>query len=255
MANRTSGSGSSRLRSRGVLVVALTALLLVLGGGIAGGLAFATIGQSEKDEFLDDVASRLGVSRENLDQAIEDAAKARIDAAEEEGQLSPARADRLREAIESGRSPFLGGKKRGGLHGHGFRGLGGVLETLDLTPQELRERLPGSSIAAIAEEQGVTLDEIKEPILERAGARLDEKVEQERITSAQRQEMLDRIELRLDDLLNREWPESLDDFRGRFGFGRGAEESDSPAGAPADGASFSAKTGDAEPSVTILNEL
>src|SRR3954471_23539675 len=80
---------------------------------------------AEQKAFLDDVAKRLNVTRDQLDAAIKGAAEARIDAAVAAGKLTKAQGDEAKKRLESGALPVpgLGGGPRGG-GGHGF-GRGG----------------------------------------------------------------------------------------------------------------------------------
>ncbi len=89
-------------------VAALAAAGLALAAG--GGAAFAaTSGGDDRDAFLGDVAKRLGVQQTALEDAIEEASKARVDAAVEDGELTEEQAEAIKERIEEGDGPILGG--------------------------------------------------------------------------------------------------------------------------------------------------
>src|SRR4051794_28790546 len=56
---------------------------------------------TEQKAFLDDVAKRLNVTREQLDAAVKGAAAARIDAAVAAGMLTKAQGDAAKQRIAS----------------------------------------------------------------------------------------------------------------------------------------------------------
>src|SRR3954469_12023859 len=110
--------------------------LVVLAG--AGG-AYAATSQSsgpasrpdpaaEQKAFLDDLAGRLHVTRDQLDAAIKGAASDRIDAAVSAGRLTKEQGDQLKQRIQQAKGlPPLGGVGLGHLGarpggpGRGFR--------------------------------------------------------------------------------------------------------------------------------------
>src|SRR3954451_10482370 len=61
----------------------------------------------EEKAFLDDLAKRLNVTRDQLDAAIKGAAEARIDAAVAAGKLTKEQADQLKKGLANG-VPGLG---------------------------------------------------------------------------------------------------------------------------------------------------
>ena len=69
---------------------------------------------AEQKAFLDDVAKRLNVTRDQLDAAIKGAAEARIDAAVAAGKLTKAQGDEAKKRLASGGLPLLGGPGLGG---------------------------------------------------------------------------------------------------------------------------------------------
>src|SRR4051794_32655965 len=73
---------------------------------------------AEQKAFLDDVAKRLNVTRDQLDAAIKGAAEARIDAAVAAGKMTKEQGEAAKQALANG-VPALGRKIFGG------RGPGG----------------------------------------------------------------------------------------------------------------------------------
>ena len=87
---------------------------------------------AEQKAFLDDVAKRLNVTRDQLDAAVKGAAEARIDAAvaagkltKEQGEAAKKRLAERRAGCSAGRDPRRQAGRPGGPGGPGFgrRGL------------------------------------------------------------------------------------------------------------------------------------
>jgi len=196
-----------------VVVVAIAAAIgtgaaLAGGGGILGG---------DGEAFLDDVAERAGVTSEKLKDAVKGALRARVDEALADGRITQEQAERLREAIDSaptGLGLGLGPLGRGHDHHFGFgfghgRGahvLGARLDVaashLGLTQAELRNRLAdGKSLADIAKAEGKTVDGLVAALVADAKKRLDQAVENDRITAEQRTRLLDGLEERVRELV------------------------------------------------------
>jgi hypothetical protein len=158
---------------------ALLGLLLVgvLAAGAVAGQALAQAGPTDEDtqprgeEFLGRVAAKLGVPVDQLKEAISSSELDMLDEAVGQGKISQERADRLRQRIEEGRLlPSLPRARAGQawLQAGQRLVLHAAAEALDMTPQELvREmRSTGQSLAQLAEEKGVSRDELKSAILE-----------------------------------------------------------------------------------------
>jgi hypothetical protein len=174
----------------GILVVGALAL-----GGMAGH-ALAQAGPEEEasqprqEEFLSGVAAKLGVSVDQLKGAIQSTETEMLDEAVEQGKVQPEVADRLRQRIEEGRLlPSLSaGQARQGRLNLGQRVvLHAAAEVLDMTPRDLAQemRTTGKSLAQVAEEKGVSREELKSGILADVEKHLDQGLErlQENIDS------------------------------------------------------------------------
>lgn len=167
--------------------------------------------QQRLDEFLNRLAQNLGVTPDRLRDALRQTAIQEVDAAQAAGRLTPEQAQRLKDAINQGRLPFLG------LHGPPFgpgKGVGrirpGVPPSLDqlaqflgISPDQLRQELRDKSLAEVAQAHGKTADQLKQFILDNARQRLSQAVQQGRITQQQADNALNRLQERLDDLINR----------------------------------------------------
>lgn len=171
---------------------------------------------AEQKAFLDDVAKRLNVTRDQLDAAVKGAAEARIDAAVADGRLTPEQGEAAKRRLANG-APLLGpgplGGKPGGHPGKlgrgGPRGAGfdGAAEYLGLTEAQLRDRLrDGQSLAEIARAENKSVDGLKAKIKSGVTAKIDEAVKAGRLTEAQKTRMLQNIDERIDALVNNERP-------------------------------------------------
>jgi hypothetical protein len=197
-----------RLRSRKTLVI-LAAALLVVGGG---GVAIAASSESSPGRlFLDSVAKHLGVSSDELDDAIKAAAIERVDAALDEGRITQEQADELKERIESGEFPPFGPSfgPMGGPFEHGVvpfplfgERLDAAADYLDLTEAELREKLnDGQTLAEIAQAEDKSVDGLKHALVDAAKVKLDQLVDDGDLTQAQADAMLERLREHVDELV------------------------------------------------------
>jgi len=179
----------------GLLVVGILVL-----GGVVGGVVSHALAQPgpetgdaspPQEQFLSSVAAKLGVPVDQLKGAIQSTELEMLDNAVEQGKVRPEVADRLRQRIEEGRllpslSRAAGRQER---LGPGQRlVLHAAAEVLDVTPAELVRELRDSekSLAQLAEEKGVSRDELKGGILADVEKRLDNGLERLR-------ENIDRI--------------------------------------------------------------
>lgn len=125
----------------------------------------------------------------------------------------------LREAPEGMLGGMLGAVHermgRGG-HGPGHMMGGGahleaVAEVLGLTVEELREELQsGKSLADIAEEQGVALEDLEDAILAKVKEHLDEAVADGRMDQERADEILAKLAEHIGELLTKEMPDGGD---------------------------------------------
>ncbi|MGH3070837.1 MAG: hypothetical protein ACRDNB_01040 [Gaiellaceae bacterium] len=199
------------------------ALAAVLGGGAA--VAATQLSPTEEsDAIVEDAAKQLGVSAAKLDAALKQALENRVDAAREAGRLTEAQAAQLKERIEAGEVPLIGLGPGPGRHAHhGFVDFGAAADFLGLTEDELRSSLQdGDTLAEIATANGKTAAGLVDALVAAAKADLDEKVEEGRLTEAQRASILEDLESRMQDVVD-----------GEFSFGfRGGHPGPPPADAP-----------------------
>jgi hypothetical protein len=203
-----------RLRSRKGVAVLVVALAAVAGGGAA--IAASQDSPSSRfSSYLDGVAKHLGVSTNELKDAMEAAALDEVDAAREDGRLTQEQADALKERIESGEpppffGPLIGPRFEPGFghvpegfpfHGHFFfeEKLSTAAEYLGLTEAQLDEKLnEGSTLAEVAEAEGKSVDGLKHALIDAAKERIDEAVTDGDLTQAQADDLLEGLEERID---------------------------------------------------------
>lgn len=191
-------------RSLVVAVLGIVALLASAGAALAATAA----GQGDRagrcDARLAKAAERRGIAVEQLEARIEARMLARVDAALRAGRISPERAAALRERISArefcARAPLV----RIVLANRPL--LRAAAGYLDLRPGELRAQLPGTSLAALAQARGKSLDGLEAAMLAPAQARLARAVAAGRLAQARADRMLSRFERRIDRLVQRIFP-------------------------------------------------
>jgi hypothetical protein len=165
---------------------ALLGLLVVgvLAAGAVAGQALAQAGpanenaQPRGEEFLGRVAEKLGVSVDELKAAISSTELDMLDEAVQQGKVSQERAGRLRQRIEAGSLlPALSRANAGQVRLQAGQRLvlHATAEILEMTPLDLvRElRSTGQSLAQLAEEKGISRDDLKSGILADVEKHLD----------------------------------------------------------------------------------
>jgi hypothetical protein len=156
--------------------------------------------------FLERVAALLGVDVAQLTQAVRDAQLEIIDEALASGRIDEEQAARARERVNDGRG--LRVRERRVMHERRAQIRARIIVTaataMGITPEELRASLKvGESIADVAAEQGVPIEDVEAAILDAAKAKLDRAVANGRINQARADELLANLDARLDDVLTR----------------------------------------------------
>jgi lambda repressor-like predicted transcriptional regulator len=193
------------------LLTAAAAFAVVLGSGAA----LATTGSSAPaSDFLGDVAKRLGISQDKLENALEDATIARIDAAVAAGEITEEEGEALKERVRSGDVPailpsFTGPGLRLGPLGHdgvfgagrfpGMELLDAAADYLGMTQADVRAALrDGKSLADLAKDKGKSVDGLKQALRTAIRKDADEAVEDGVLTKKQ----ADRLVEKLSDAVN-----------------------------------------------------
>ena len=209
-----------------IVVAIVAAVVLAVGLGVTGTVAAsrALTADDEHRAVLDDAADRLDVEPSELEDALRDALKARVDTAVEEGRLTEEQGVELKTRIDSGEMQFLRGlgKPGPGRFGHfhhfaRFPAVRAAADYLGLEEDELRERLrDGDTLAEIAKAEAKGVDGLVGALVADAEKRLDDAVAAGKLTRAQADELADRLDERMTDLVNGELPEPRFGHRDRF---------------------------------------
>jgi len=209
-----------------IVVAIVAAVVLAVGLGATSTVAAsrALTADDERRAVLDDAADRLGVEPSELEDVLRDALKARVDTAVEEGRLTEEQGVELKTRIDSGEMQFLRGlgKPGPGRFGHfhhfaRFPAVRAAADYLGLEEDELRERLrDGDTLAEVATAEGKAVDGLVDALVADAEKRLDDAVAAGKLTRAQADEVADRLDERMTDLVNGELPEPRFGHRDRF---------------------------------------
>jgi uncharacterized protein YidB (DUF937 family) len=191
-------------------------------------------------DFLSRLAQNLGISQEELEEALRQTKLELIDEAEADGRLSAERADELRQAIEDGEPgfPFAGGL--GGPFVTGSPPFGAYFHIGPLEPEELAEFLglevdelldmqaEGTTLAALAEANGRSRQELIEFLSQPALERIDQALADGEISEEEAAEKRERVNQSIERLIDASF---------------NAEECQDPGLDMADGESFGFQSG------------
>lgn len=155
-----------------------------------------------REFFLDRLAAQLQVTREELASAFEQAKDETIDRAAEDGRITEAQAERLKE--RSGLAPFHlvppGQRLQRPPHPAiplllGAEMRSAIAEALGMTEDELADALrSGKSLRELAGEQGVDEAALMAAILEHLRGRLDSAVDNGRLTQEEANRIYSRLQ-------------------------------------------------------------
>jgi hypothetical protein len=185
-------------------VAAVAGAVALLAGG---GTALAGGGDGDRsarcEERLAKIAERRGVTVAELEAQVKARLQARVDALEKAGRITSEQAAQLRQRIAD--ASLCPGKRI--VVRHGVRGmLAAAADFLGLTKAELRAQLPGTSLAALAQKQGKSVDALKAAMLAPAKERLAKAVAAGRITQARADQALERLEQLVDKVVAKTFP-------------------------------------------------
>ncbi len=183
---------------KGLLMIVAAVVVLAVGAVAIGGAATsAQEGDGPLGTFIGRVAEKLGISEEEFEAVIDEARTELIDEAVAEGRLTEEQAERLQERG----FPFAGGRTG---HGRG-RVIEAAAEVLGVTQEELKDELKdGSSLAEVAEAQGMTVDDFKAELLYQLQALLDSDVADGTLTQEQADNIFGCAEEKIDSILSGE---------------------------------------------------
>lgn len=192
---------------RTILGALAAAAVLVAGGGtaLAGQAEDGSQREARCDERLARIAERRGVSVAELEMQIKATLTARVEKALQAGRIDAERAAMLKERIAGADLCQAGAKVAKARHAK--RGmLRAAAGYLGLTNAELRAQLPGTSLAALAQKQGKSVEGLESAMLAPAKERLAKAVEAGRIPQARADQILDRLEAIVERLVQKTFP-------------------------------------------------
>ncbi|HEX7975569.1 MAG TPA: hypothetical protein VF498_14260 [Anaerolineales bacterium] len=170
-----------------------------------------------RDFFLQALAGRLGIDVTKLKDAITGATQDTIDQAVKDGKLTQDQANQLKNSLAQGNYPGFGfgffgkgmrhgfgfGGPRGGMMGRGFFSPSEFAKALNLNEQDLVNELQsGKSIADVAKEHNVDLNQVKQTVLADAKTQLDAAVSAGKLTQAQEDQVNQNLGSQFDQLVN-----------------------------------------------------
>ena len=223
------------------LAIGATGLVVLGGGGAA--YAVTKANDNPRQAFLGDVAKRLNVTPQQLNNALKGAFEDRLQAAVRAGKITQAQADKLKKRLQqNGGPPVFGARvvpRPGGpffFHrGPVGHGIGAAAKYLGLTDKQLFSKLAsGKSLADVAGEQNKSVDGLKAAIKNSVKSDLDAAVKAGKLNQTQENNLLGRLDNRLDKLVNRKGLGPQPAFRkpGAFGAKRGFRFGGDHAGGP-----------------------
>ncbi|MBI3977208.1 MAG: hypothetical protein HY331_03390 [Chloroflexi bacterium] len=202
--------------------VVVAALALLVGSAFAEPPTPGATPNAKQDRgryaqvFLSKLAGILGVDEAKLKDSIKQAASQTVDQAVQDGELTQEQATKLKERIQKAEPGALGFGHfglRGGPHARGpHRGpaaiaaLGrdvhnAIAQKLGMTADQLHQELrSGKTLDQIAQEKGVTKQDLGQAAADAAKPKLDEAVKNGRITQQQADQILQQ--LRSGDILH-----------------------------------------------------
>ena len=193
-----------KLTRKQTIFIGATTLLAAAGGGVAVAASGTGSSSQENKAVIDDAAKQLGIPSSKLSGALKQALANQVDAAVAAGRLTKDQGAELKQRLESGDFPLIGGLHRGGGHHFGFfGGLDAAAEYIGVTETELRTQLEnGQSLAQVAKDHGKTADGLVAALVADAKQKLDTAVSAKRLTQAQANEMLSGLNERITNLVN-----------------------------------------------------
>ena len=202
------------------------------GGGSqpAGSPAIQLDNSPATDSIIQELAKELGISEQQLRDALKKTGLTLLDKAVADGKITPAQADELRGRINDGTAPLFGlgrieGKGKGGDHGrggkggiagvHGPAGLGDLKAAADFlgidVAQLMTELTSGKTPVEIAAAHGKTRDQLKLFLTDAFTRQVQAALDSGRLTSDKATEMKDAFAKGIDKLLDTALPAGLRD--------------------------------------------
>jgi hypothetical protein len=197
-------------------IAGIVALVVALGAMATVAVTYAQDSEDGLDwpfdfraRFREAIAGVLGISAEEYDAAVDQAQDQVLDQAAEEGWFTEDQADKVRERKAEGFPPGRRGlpRGRGGfVEDHGKALLNIAAEELGMSAKDLWAELKdGKSVADVAAEQGVDTQVIVDAYLTKMSERLDQAVEDGKLTQERADWMLEQAGAKFQELMEKTW--------------------------------------------------
>ena len=187
---------SKKWRLGGVLLAAV-----ILAGSLTG-MAFANTDQTGKPDFtamhqsfIAKFAANLGVTEDQVTKAFDATQKQIIDEAVQQGELTQEQADKIQSKEGLGFHKFVFGRGGDGNFKVMGRNLDGMATALGMTADQLNTELKaGKNIKNIVADQGMTMEQFSQKMLEMKKDGISKAVSEGKLTQEQADNMLKKMD-------------------------------------------------------------
>jgi polyhydroxyalkanoate synthesis regulator phasin len=195
-----------KMMKRKALVIGAIVAALGLGAGALAVQAApsATTSTDYRQVFVDKLAGILHKSSKETADGIKKASEQTVDQMVKDGKITQAQADKMKQAIASGKGFGFGGERseRGERHGDSAlkqdlrtAKINAMAKLFGLTPADLQAQLKaGKSIKDLQQAKGVSDEALKAARHQAVKPVLDQAVKDGKLTQAQADQMLQRID-------------------------------------------------------------
>lgn len=210
-------SGRWKIAGAAMAAVALAGAVVFGGVKLTQAQSPSPTPQAQKAGLLADaeqkLAANLGISVDQLRQALKETGTQLVDEAVAQGKLTQQQGDALKQRIEQAQDP-LGAlfRLRGPRAGHVRAVLGERLvlqaaaDTLGMQPADLAKELRadgGKSLADVAQAHNTSVDDLKAGIISHATDALNKAVDNGKITREQADQAIQRLKDNIDTVVNK----------------------------------------------------
>jgi hypothetical protein len=206
-------SGVMQIRPKTVVALGATLAVVASGGAALAAQNSGPSLQQDRQQFLSDVSNRLGVSQSDLSDALQGAAIDRVNADQKAGRLTQKQAEQIKQQIQSGDVPPVGGPPPGAPPGgpgeiSSKEGPIAVASSyLGISTSEVQKDLEsGKTLADLADQAGKSVDGLKSALRDDLRSHLDKQVSSGEMSSKQEQQILDGFDSHVDDIVNGKGP-------------------------------------------------
>lgn len=206
-------------RKRIMMLAGAAAIVALLGvGGVATVFAASppatsngTSQPTRAQQFLNRLASNLGITPNKLQQGLKQTADQSIDNAVANGKITQAQADKAKAKVDAGNglgafTRFFGARVRTRtvVTLATWQDVASVLNT---TPQDLKSQIQsGTTLKEIITNQNKTVDDVVNAVVAKEKTQLDTAVSNGKLTSQRETTILANLKTRLTNLINNGGP-------------------------------------------------